>query len=73
MSDTGSDEQYDVRPRPGPPRVGSDIPAVPATLKRVKQQAPQDAIDEFWDKFTTKKPGKGMLSSNMTMATCNAS
>lgn len=24
-----------------------------------KQQTPQEAIDEFWAKFTTKAPGKG--------------
>ncbi len=29
------------------------------TPKKPKQQAPQEAIDEFWDKFTTKAPGKG--------------
>lgn len=27
--------------------------------KVVKQQTPQEAIDEFWAKFTTKAPGKG--------------
>ncbi len=40
---------------------------VPVTLRRApkqpKQQTPQEAIDEFWAKFTTKTPGKGMLSS----------
>ncbi|UNI15490.1 hypothetical protein JDV02_002019 [Purpureocillium takamizusanense] len=30
----------------------------PATRPPKKQQAPQEAIDEFWAKFTTKKPGK---------------
>ncbi|KAI8623159.1 hypothetical protein F5Y19DRAFT_468721 [Xylariaceae sp. FL1651] len=28
------------------------------TPKKSKQQAPQEAIDEFWSKFTTKAPGK---------------
>jgi hypothetical protein len=38
---------------------------VPVTLslqpkKNTKQQqTPQQAIDEFWAKFTTKAPGKG--------------
>lgn len=27
--------------------------------KLVKHQTPQEAIDEFWAKFTTKAPGKG--------------
>jgi hypothetical protein len=27
-----------------------------------KQQTPQEAIDEFWSKFTTKTPGRGVLS-----------
>lgn len=35
---------------------------MPVTLthppKKTKQQAPQEAIDEFWNKFTTKTPGK---------------
>ncbi|KAI2605715.1 cysteine proteinase, partial [Hypoxylon fragiforme] len=35
---------------------------VPVTLRRApkqpKQQTPQEAIDEFWAKFTTKTPGK---------------
>ncbi|KAI1079756.1 cysteine proteinase [Whalleya microplaca] len=35
---------------------------MPVTLsrnhKRNKQQTPQEAIDEFWSKFTTKAPGK---------------
>ncbi|KAI3322591.1 hypothetical protein HD806DRAFT_500471 [Xylariaceae sp. AK1471] len=35
---------------------------VPVTLSRApkknKQQNPQEAIDEFWSKFTTKAPGK---------------
>jgi hypothetical protein len=37
---------------------------VPVTLsqnpKKNKLQTPQEAIDEFWSKFTTKAPGKGL-------------
>ncbi|KAJ8125272.1 hypothetical protein O1611_g8367 [Lasiodiplodia mahajangana] len=41
---------------------------VPVTLtyqpkKTDKQQTPQQAIDEFWAKFTTKAPGKGWLDA----------
>lgn len=36
---------------------------VPITLtshpKKTKEQTPQQVIDEFWAKFTTKAPGKG--------------
>ncbi len=36
---------------------------VPVTVslpsKKNKQQTPQQVIDEFWTKFTTKAPGKG--------------
>ncbi|RYP76422.1 hypothetical protein DL769_003628 [Monosporascus sp. CRB-8-3] len=31
---------------------------IPTAPKRPKQQTPQEAIDEFWSKFTTKTPGK---------------
>ena len=34
-------------------------PTTPA-LKRPKPMAPQDAIDDFWSKYTSKTPGKGM-------------
>ena len=33
------------------------IPSDP--VKKAKHQAPQEAIDEFWQKFNTKTPGKG--------------
>lgn len=33
---------------------------LPVRQRRMtKQQTPQEAIDEFWAKFTTKAPGKG--------------
>lgn len=32
--------------------------AAPRPRLLVKKQAPQKSIDEFWDKFTTKHPGK---------------
>lgn len=32
---------------------------IPKNPKKSKQQPPQEAIDEFWSKFTTKTPGKG--------------
>ncbi|RYO77665.1 hypothetical protein DL762_005728 [Monosporascus cannonballus] len=31
---------------------------IPTALRRPKKQTPQEAIDEFWSKFTTKTPGK---------------
>jgi hypothetical protein len=50
---------------------------IPVTLtqapKKNKQQAPQEAIDEFWSKFTTKTPGKGLwyypMASSMRLRT----
>lgn len=41
-------------PPPPPPEAGAAKP-----VKRNKQ-TPQETIDEFWSKFTTKKPGKAM-------------
>lgn len=32
--------------------------AIPTKMKHV---TPQKAVDEFWERFTTKQPGKGML------------
>lgn len=42
-------ERQQPPPPPQPP---------PPQRRRVKRQAPQKSIDEFWDKFTTKTPGK---------------
>ncbi|KAI0891668.1 cysteine proteinase [Annulohypoxylon nitens] len=39
--------------------VMAEVPVtIPQTPKKPKQQTPQQAIDEFWAKFTTKAPGK---------------
>ncbi|KAI2467959.1 cysteine proteinase [Annulohypoxylon bovei var. microspora] len=39
--------------------VMAELPVtIPRTSKKPKQQTPQQAIDEFWGKFTTKAPGK---------------
>lgn len=35
------------------------VPVSMQTPKKPKKQTPQEAIDEFWKKFTTKAPGKG--------------
>jgi len=40
--------------------VVAEVPVTLATRKPRKQQSPQENIDEFWSKFTTKTPGKGM-------------
>ena len=37
------------------------IVMAPAPAKKVKHQSPQDAIDEFWNKFNSKTPGRGEL------------
>ncbi|KAI0108077.1 cysteine proteinase [Daldinia grandis] len=34
------------------------VPVSMQTPKKSKKQTPQEAIDEFWNKFTTKAPGK---------------
>ncbi|GJC85255.1 calpain-8 [Colletotrichum liriopes] len=34
------------------------MPVAASKLRKVKQQPPQEIIDEFWAKFTTKTPGK---------------
>ncbi|KAI1098473.1 cysteine proteinase [Jackrogersella minutella] len=39
--------------------VMAEVPiTLPQNPKKPKQQTPQEAIDEFWNKFTTKTPGK---------------
>jgi hypothetical protein len=41
--------------------VLAEMPVIlPHNRKKGKQKSPQEAIDEFWGKFTTKAPGKGM-------------
>ena len=40
--------------------VMAEVPVTLPQPKKTKQQTPQEAIDEFWKKFTTKAPGKGV-------------
>ncbi|KAF7531101.1 hypothetical protein G7054_g9202 [Neopestalotiopsis clavispora] len=54
-SGSGSEEEEPVRRRRP---VIAQVPVVLPKMPRKKQQAPQDAIDEFWTKFNTKTPGK---------------
>ncbi|KAI6354753.1 hypothetical protein MCOR31_011402, partial [Pyricularia oryzae] len=64
MSDSSSDDSStssttttsaSTRParRKGQPNRGS-------SWNSSKNQAPQERLDDFWDKFTTKTPGKAM-------------
>lgn len=44
-------------------RVVAKMPVIvrqPSGRKKTKHQTPQEIVDEFWQKFNTKKPGKGM-------------
>lgn len=45
-------------PRTRAPSPGAGERAPPPLRREVKKQPPQKGIDEFWDKFTTKAPGK---------------
>ncbi|KAJ4299309.1 hypothetical protein N0V90_004553 [Kalmusia sp. IMI 367209] len=38
--------------------AANEVPIPPRPRLRVKKQPPQKSIDQFWDKFTTKHPGK---------------
>ncbi|KAK8030049.1 calpain-8 [Apiospora rasikravindrae] len=54
-----SDAGYLRDDRDGTRTVMAEMPVVLSNLPRkTKQQTPQQAIDEFWTKFTTKAPGK---------------
>lgn len=47
--------------------VIAEMPVVvPNIPKKMKQQTPQEAIDEFWSKFTTKAPGKGVYDFGLS-------
>lgn len=49
---------------PGDLHKHKDAPYIvmaPVPPKKVKHQSPQDAIDEFWEKFNSKTPGRGKL------------
>lgn len=44
--------------------IMAEVPVtIPVPSKKNKKQTPQQAIDEFWAKFTTKTPGKGSWRS----------
>ncbi|KAI2602543.1 cysteine proteinase [Hypoxylon sp. NC1633] len=42
----------------GGPTVMAEVPVTLPRNPKKKHQTPQEAIDEFWSKFTTKTPGK---------------
>jgi hypothetical protein len=44
----------------GNPKDGAIIYVPPTLAKEKKHQSPQDAIDEFWEKFNSKTPGRGV-------------
>lgn len=52
MADSYRSEDPDA-PHPPPPPSSSRV-----VLRKPKRQTPQEAVDDFWDKFTTKFPGK---------------
>ncbi|KAI4192177.1 MAG: hypothetical protein LQ348_003243 [Seirophora lacunosa] len=43
---------------PSQPRGPASTASGPAPNRKVKKRVPQRNVDEFWDKFTTKFPGK---------------
>lgn len=47
-----------TRPQSRAPSMANEVPAALRPRLRVKKQPPQKSIDQFWDKFTTKHPGK---------------
>ncbi|KAI1262626.1 cysteine proteinase [Xylariaceae sp. FL1019] len=54
-----SEADYYLEDDAGPRTVMAEIPVTLSRVpKRNKQQTPQEAIDDFWTKFTTKAPGK---------------
>lgn len=56
----GSENSYLGGSKAGKTDKNGRILLVPADpVKKPKHQAPQDAIDEFWQNFNTKTPGKG--------------
>jgi len=38
--------------------------------KKVKHQSPQEAIDEFWEKFDSKTPGRGKSCHSLISRIC---
>lgn len=58
----------------GSEAAGSEMDASgqgPRQRRPVKYQTPQEVIDEFWTKFTTKTPGKGTSKSLPIPLRCN--
>ncbi len=65
---------------PGDGRGGRTVLELPVTVtaqKRGKQRSPQENIDEFWKKFTTRAPGRGETASlpfpYLQLARCRSS
>ncbi|KAL9607557.1 MAG: hypothetical protein Q9167_007539 [Letrouitia subvulpina] len=53
------EDEYPVdQAQPPPPSLVNNGGDQSGTAKKVKKRAPQLNVDEFWDKFTTKFPGK---------------
>ncbi|KAL9119920.1 MAG: hypothetical protein Q9187_003520 [Circinaria calcarea] len=52
MADTYRSEGSDA-PLPSPPP-----PSIRRVCRKHRRQTPQETVDDFWDKFTTKFPGK---------------
>jgi hypothetical protein len=74
MSIVGSERSYIGREvADGPPRtLLTEMPVqIVSQAKKAKQQTPQAAIDEFWSKFTTKTPGKGVLKAPVSFPGCS--
>ncbi|KAL8741673.1 MAG: hypothetical protein Q9190_005747 [Brigantiaea leucoxantha] len=57
----------DIEPPPPPTIVSDGL----GTGKKIKKRIPQRNVDEFWDKFTTKFPGKvlSILPANIYVKT----
>ena len=53
MADSYPSQDADVRHPPPPPPLSSR-----GAFRKPKRQTPQQTVDDFWDKFTTKFPGK---------------
>lgn len=67
MEQLGSDAASTSPGSVGNPKDGGAIIYVPASpSKSKKHQSPQDAIDEFWEKFNSKNPGQGVCASDET-------
>jgi hypothetical protein len=56
-SDSSSNSSQDSR---GDPKNGAILYVPALSAKKKKHQSPQEAIDEFWSKFNSRTPGRGM-------------